>query len=93
LIVWDTIAPTESLLSGINWVPRLSGDSIATSVWSASTPAGLTIVPNIPGFVANTTLVTISGAVLNVTYFITNSIVTASGQDMVETVQVTCAPK
>lgn len=93
MIVWPPIAPTEVLLSGINWVPRLSGDSIASSVWSASTPPGLTIVPNIPGFVANTTLVTISNAVLNVTYTIVNTITTASGGTDVQTVQVTCAPK
>lgn len=93
MIVWDPIAPTEVLLSGINWVPRLSGDTIATSSWSVSTPAGLTITPNIPGFIANTTLVFISTAVLNVTYTITNTVTTASGNTEIETVQITCAPK
>lgn len=93
MIVWDTIAPTEVLLSGINWVPRLSGSNIATSVWSASTPPGLTIVPNIPGFIANTTLVAISNAVLGVTYTIINTITTTDSQTEVETVQITCALK
>lgn len=93
MIVWDPIAPTEVLLSGINWAPRLSGDNIATSVWSASTPVGLTISPNIPGFIANTTLVFISNAVLNVTYVLTNTITTTTGNTEVETVQITCAPK
>lgn len=93
MLVWDTIAPTERLLSGINWVPRIGTDNIATSVWSASSPAGLTIVENIPGFVANTTLVWISNAVLAVTYDITNTITTVSGAIEVETVQITCAPK
>lgn len=91
--VWDTIAPTERLLSGINWMPRIGTDTIVTSVWSASNPAGLTIVENIPGFVANTTLVWISNAVLDVTYDITNTITTAAGAIEVETVQMTCAPK
>jgi hypothetical protein len=93
MIVWDPIAPTEVLLSGINWAPRLGTDTILTSVWSASTPSGLTIAPNIPGWVANTSLVWISNATLGVVYHITNTITTVAGGTEVETVQVCCAPK
>ena len=43
MIVWDPIAPGELLLSTINWGPRLSGDTILSSSWSASVPSGLVL--------------------------------------------------
>lgn len=93
MIVWDPIAPTEVLLSGINWLPRIGTDTILTSVWSVSSPAGLTITPNIPGWIANTTLVWISNATLGKLYTITNTITTFTNETEVETVQVVCAIK
>jgi len=93
VIVWDPIAPGEVLLSQINWVPRLSGDTILTSVWSASTPAGLTLTPANPTFVAGVTQIWISTPTVNVTYTLTNTITTGLGATEVATVQVTCALK
>jgi hypothetical protein len=93
MIVWPTIAPTEMLLRGINWAPRLGTDTISSSSWSASNPTGLTITPTSPPVVGYDTLVMISGAILNVTYTVTNTVITTSGQTEVETVQFTCAPK
>jgi hypothetical protein len=96
MITWDAIAPTEVLLSGINWTSRLGGtDTIASSTWSASSPAGLTLTgpsfSNVNG--SNYTYITVSGAVLGTLYSITNTIVTASGQTEIETVQFVCALK
>lgn len=97
MIVWDPIAPGELLLGQINWGPRLSGDTIASSVWSPSTPAGLILTPAVPTYVnvptPPMTQIWTSGAVLNVTYFITNTITTSSGATEIETVQMTCALK
>lgn len=91
MIVWDPIAPTEVLPSSINWGPRLAGDTISTSNWSASSPPGLTLTnPMVSG---NFTSITISTPVLDVTYTITNTITTGLGATEVETVQVTCAKK
>lgn len=93
MIVWDPIAPGEVLFSGINWAPRLGTDTIQSSSWSASSPAGLTIVPQVPPWVGVITLVTISTPALNQTYVLTNTILTTAGQIEVETVQITCAIK
>jgi len=91
MIVWPCIAPTEVLPYGINWAPRLGTDTIVTSVWSASVPPGLTLTNK--ANTASATSVTISGAVLNVTYTIVNTITTTLSCTEVETVQITCAPK
>lgn len=97
MIVWDPIAPGELLLGQINWGPRLSGDTIAASVWSAaSTPPGLILTPAVPTFLntpGNYTQIWTSGAVLNVTYTVTNTITTGLGGIEIETVQMTCALK
>lgn len=93
MIVWDTIAPGELLLSQINWGPRLSGDIIVGSIWSASTPPGLTLTPASPIFTPTVTQIWASNAVLDVTYTITNTITTAFGAIEKETVQMTCALK
>lgn len=92
-VVWTPIAPGEVLFRGLNWAPRLGSDTIASSTWSASTPAGLTIVPYIPAFIGYNTLVTISGATIDVTYEATNTVITAAGQTEKETIQITCAKK
>lgn len=93
MIVWDQIAPGELLLSGILWGPRLSGDTIASSVWSPSVPTGLTLGAASPAFTPTSTQIWISNAVLDVTYQIVNTITTATGAIEIETVQVTCAKK
>lgn len=93
MIVWDTIAPGELLLSQINWGPRLSGDTITNSVWSASVPPGLTLTPASPAWTPTVTQIWTSNAAIGTTYTITNTINTASGAIEVETVQVTCALK
>lgn len=91
MIVWDPIAPTEVLISSINWAPRLGTDTISNSIWSASVPPGLTIASAV--VVGAFTAITISNAVLDVTYQITNTIITSDGETKLETVQVTCANK
>jgi hypothetical protein len=96
MIVWDPIAPGELLLGQINWGLRLAGDTIASSVWSASNPAGLTLTPAVPTFInspGNYTQIWTSTPVLGVTYLITNTITTGAGSIEIETVQMTCALK
>lgn len=96
MIVWDPIAPGELLLGQINWGPRLAGDTIAISNWSASIPSGLILTPATPTFInspGNYTQIWTSNAVINVTYLITNTITTGSGAIEIETVQMTCTIK
>lgn len=93
MIVWDPIAPGELLLSQINWNPRLGSDTIANSVWSVSTPAGLTLTPGTPPWLNGYTQLWASNAVLGVTYLITNTVTTAAGAIEKETVQMTCVFK
>jgi len=96
MILWDPIAPGELLLGQINWGPRLSGDTIVSSVWAPSVPAGLVLTPATPQFInspGNYTQIWTSGAVLDVTYLIKNTITTGFGAIAVETVQMTCATK
>lgn len=95
MLAWDPIAPGENLLSSINWTPRLAaGDTISSSIWSATSPAGLTVTPApTVGLITN---VFISGVVpgnLNVLFSITNTITTATGQTEIETAQFVCALK
>jgi hypothetical protein len=96
MIVWDPIAPGETLPRGINWAPRFSAgttDTIQSSNWSPSSPAGLTITKQSPDIVGLVTLVMISTPALNQLYTFTNTITMASGAIEVETVQITCAIK
>lgn len=96
MILWDPIAPGELLLGQINWGPRLSGDTILTSVWAPSVPPGLILTPAVPTFInspGNYTQIWTSGAVLDITYTIKNTITTGFGAIEIETVQMTCALK
>lgn len=96
MIVWDPIAPGELLLGQINWALRLGIDTITSSVWSPSVPAGLILTPANPTFVnapKPTTQIWTSGAVIDITYLIKNTITTGFGSTEIETVQMTCAIK
>lgn len=93
MIVWDPIAPTEILISAINWAPRLGTDTISTSTWSAVTPAGPTSINPSISADKHMTFITIGNCTIDVIYKITNTVITASGQTEVETAQFICAPK
>lgn len=95
MITWDPLAPGEDLLSSINWATRLAaGDSVSSSSWSTTSPISLIVVP--APTVGLLTNVFISGATvqqIGTVCFITNTIVTATGQTEVETAQFVIAPK
>lgn len=95
MIAWDPIAPGENLLSSINWAPRLAtGDTISSSSWSATTPAGLTVTPApTVGLVTNVFISGANTSMFGVVYSITNTITTATGQTEVETAQFVVAAK
>lgn len=93
MITWDPIAPTESLISAINWSIRLGTDTVATSTWSAVTPAGPTATNPSVSQNGQFTYITIANCTLNTIYQIVNTITTASGQTEVETAQFVCAQK
>ena len=83
--------PSDVLDYAIDWEDALAADSdtISTSNWSTSSPAGLTVesspAPSIVGFV---TTVWASGGTPYTTYGLTNTIVTTGGRTYQRTISI-----
>lgn len=88
---WPPKAPAEVLDYDIDWSKRLTtGDTIASSTWSAS-PNDLTLSGQT--FTSTLTKVFLTGGTAIQTYNVVNTITTAFGDTMVETVLIAVAPK
>lgn len=86
-------APTEFQDWTIDWSKRgLGTDTIATSVWS-KTGGGTDYTISNTSFTNTTTTMWLTGGTLGVVYQITNTITTAGGRTMRETVNFTCEEK
>jgi hypothetical protein len=82
--------PGETLDYSVDWTVRLAaGDSVATSAWAIS-PSGPTLSGATETGSVATTLVT--GLVLAGIYRLTNTVTTAEGQTMRESITIRCFP-
>ena len=94
-LYWPPKAPGEVLDYMIDWSQRLTtGDSIASSIWAITSGAGLTINSNqFTNTPSPATKVFLSSGTLGVTYQLLNTITTANGDTMQETVTINIASK
>ncbi|WP_439398700.1 hypothetical protein ACRQ5Q_15115 [Bradyrhizobium sp. PMVTL-01] len=92
MLLWDDgKSPTEVADFDIDWTVRLAGDTIASSSWAISDGdigAAGTLAINSSSFTTTLAKVELSGGNLGVLYTLANTVNTASGQRLVETVQL-----
>ena len=86
-------APSAIQDFSISWANELTqnygGDTLATSNWSVDI-TGLTIISNSLSTTNGTTTVKISGGTDLITYLLTNTVTTASGRTLTDTITVIC---
>lgn len=92
MLLWDDgKSPTEVADFDIDWTVRLAGDTIASSSWSITggdTAAAGTLAVSSSSFTATLAKVVLSAGNLGVLYTLANTITTAAGQTLVESVQL-----
>lgn len=89
-LTWPDKDPQETLDYRLNWRARIvPGDKIVSSTWS--TVQG--IISGINTYTDYTTTLWLSGGTVNQTYLFTNTITTAAGRIMEQSVQVTVVSK
>jgi hypothetical protein len=86
---WPPKDPAEVLDYSMDWKARLATDTISTSTWTV--PSGIT--KNTDSFAATATTIWLSAGVLGKTYILTNTIVTAGGRTMDQSVALTMVKK
>jgi hypothetical protein len=92
MLTWSCKDPTEITDYDIDWSTRLAvGDSIVASVWTF--PLSSVLVKQLDAFNSDTTKVFLSGGSLNQTYVLTNTITTALGFTLLETVSIAIKAK
>lgn len=84
MLKWDDKDPDDVDSFGINWVPRLNGDLIATSTWSV--PDGLT--QDLSSNSTTSTTVWLSGGTDGDDYEVLNRITTTGGRTIDQTVKL-----
>lgn len=76
--------PDETLDFIINWATHLGSDTISTSTWAAAT--GITIDSETE--TTTTATVWLSGGTLKAFYLVTNTIVTAGGRTLEQSIRI-----
>lgn len=84
VLAWPNKDPQETLDYKIDWNPRLAGDTIFNSTWVV--PGGLTV--NSDTNDTTTTTIWLTGGTLDVSYLLTNTIVTTGARTMEQTVKI-----
>ena len=85
---WPPKDPAETLDYDIDWSQRLlTGDTIVSSSWAAMA-SGSSLTINSNSFTTTLTKIWLSGGVLGQKYRLTNTVVTANGDTMVESVSI-----
>lgn len=88
---WPPKDSDEVLDYILDWSARLSSDTISTSSWAIASGSGLTIDSD--SETTTTTTVWLSGGTVGTTYTLTNTIVTAGGRTMEQSVKIRIAEK
>jgi hypothetical protein len=86
MLSWPPKDPAETLDYDLDWTLRLAGDTIVSSTWVL--PAGASLIINSSSFASPLTKVWLSAGVLGQIYTLVNTITTAAGDVMVESVQI-----
>ena len=96
MLVWQTKDPNDILDYDIDWTLALtSGDSILSSTWSIfQTDGTITIQASpAPSYTATVTKLWLSGGTAGQGYILRNTITTAIGDRMEESVLILCRTK
>lgn len=84
-LIWSSKDPNEVKDYEIDWTTDLAGDTISTSTWTIGPDSAL--IKQSDSKNATTTIIWLSGGTLTTTYYeLTNTIVTAAGRTLVQTV-------
>lgn len=86
MIASFTKDPDDVLDYSVDWTRWLDGDTVATSTWLASVPAGLT--PSNDDEADGVTVVFLAGGTDGVDYKVANRITTAGGRTVEVTIQI-----
>jgi len=90
-LTWPNKDPGEKLDYAVDWTTRLAGDTIATSNWTV--PTGITQTTPAPSFTNTLTTIWLLGGTIGQTYELTNTITTAAGRTMVQSIDETIVAK
>jgi hypothetical protein len=82
---WPPKDPDEVLDYELDWTARLAGDTIASSVWTASDPS---ITMETDSFSGTSTFLWLSGGDVGTTYRMLNHITTVGLRTMEQTVRL-----
>jgi hypothetical protein len=88
-LTWPPKDPDEKLDYAIEWADWLAEtptDSLQSSTWSASSPAGL--VTSLPSINGTKTLLWLDDGVAGTTYYLENTVTTVQGRIAQRTVKV-----
>jgi len=86
MLSWPPKDPSETLDFDVDWTPRLNGDVIVTSEWTIPPGSSLQIESNTES--VTLTKVVLNGGIVGQSYTLVNTITTAAGSTLVESVQV-----
>lgn len=90
MLTWPAKSPNEVLDYSIDWSARLNGDTIASSAWAV--PAGMTDTS--PSNTATTTTIWLGGGTLDTKpAIVSNTVTTASGRVMAQSVAIMISTK
>jgi len=96
MLFWDSgKAPAEVADYDVDWTLRLANDTISSSTWSITggdAPASGTLAINSNSFTSTLTRVVLSAGNLGVTYTLVNTVTTAAGDTLVESIQLPVRP-
>jgi hypothetical protein len=89
-LLWTPKDPNEIDDYDLIWTLRLAGDVILTSAWTLPAGVSITIVSNsfLSSVTSSITKVLLSGGLLNQTYRFKNTITTAAGNTLDESVDL-----
>lgn len=86
ILAWDSKGPNEVDDFSIDWTNQLKGETLASAVWSLSTPAGVTIVAS--SVTSPFAKVRLSGGVLGQTAILLCQATTSGGRQLSQSVKV-----
>lgn len=90
-LIWPAKGSGETKDYAIDWTAELAGDTITSSNWIV--PTGITQTTPTPSFTSATTTIWLLGGTIGKTYEVTNTVQTAGGRVLVQSVDLQIVQK